>query len=236
MSTRSIDALDVLLGADRDLGGDDVRAERPLELLERAEEVGALAVEHVHEQHPRDVELGRARPQPAGGDLDAHHGVDDEHRRLAHAQRAQRVRHEARLAGRVQQVDLALLPLERAERRGDRHLARLLVGVGVRHGAVVGDRAQARVTPGLEQQRLVQRRLPRPSVTDEGDVANTVRCVVHESLPFSGESTIPPSRARAPRSRVFRRIRGPRAGPIRRTRGAPSPAAPARGTTRDACA
>ncbi len=85
-----------------------VRAEGRLELLERAEEVGALAVEHVHEQHPRDVELGRARPQPARRDLDAHHGVDDEHRRLAHAQRAERVGDEARLARRVEQVDLAL--------------------------------------------------------------------------------------------------------------------------------
>ncbi len=106
-----------------------------LELLERAEEVGALAVEHVHEQHPRDVELGRPRPQAARGDLDAHHRVDDEHGRLAHAQRAERVGDEARLAGRVEQVDLALPPLERAERRRDRHLPRLLVGVGVRHGA-----------------------------------------------------------------------------------------------------
>ena len=52
--------------------GDDVRPEGALELLERAEEVGALAVEHVHEQHPRDVELGGPRPQAARRDLDAH--------------------------------------------------------------------------------------------------------------------------------------------------------------------
>src|ERR1700731_3757239 len=65
------------------------------------------AVEHVDEQHPRDVMLGGDLPQPARADLDAHHAVDDEDRRLADAQRAERVGDEARLAGRVEQVDLA---------------------------------------------------------------------------------------------------------------------------------
>ena len=125
-------AADVVLGADRDLGRDDVLAEGGLELVERAEEVGALAVEHVHEDHPREVELGGALPQARRRDLDAHHGVDDEDGRLADAQRAERVGDEAGLTGRVDQVDLAVVPLERAEVRADRHLPRLLVGVGVR--------------------------------------------------------------------------------------------------------
>jgi cell wall assembly regulator SMI1 len=54
-----------------------------------------------------NVELGGARPQALRVDLDAHDGVDDEDRRLADAQRAERVGHEARLARRVEQVDLA---------------------------------------------------------------------------------------------------------------------------------
>ncbi len=53
---------DVVLDADGDLGGDCMGTKRSLDLIECAEEVGALAVEHVHEQHPRDVELGRPRP------------------------------------------------------------------------------------------------------------------------------------------------------------------------------
>jgi hypothetical protein len=106
------DALDVMLGSDRDLGGDRVRTERALELLQRAEEVRTLAVEHVHEQHACDVQLRGAGPQARRGDLHAHHRVDHEHGRLAHTQCAQCVRHEARLAGRVQQVDLAPLPFK----------------------------------------------------------------------------------------------------------------------------
>ncbi len=80
------DAADVLLGPDRDLGGDGVRAEGGLEGVERPEEVGPLAVEHVHEHHAGDVELGGALPEALRRDLDAHDGVDDEDGRLAHAQ------------------------------------------------------------------------------------------------------------------------------------------------------
>jgi hypothetical protein len=58
----------LVLRADRDLRGHDVRAEGVLERVERAEEVGPLAVEHVHVDEAGDAELLRARPQPLGGD------------------------------------------------------------------------------------------------------------------------------------------------------------------------
>ena len=99
-------AAHLVLGADRDLGRHDVRAEGGLQRVERAEEVGPLAVEHVHVDQARHAELGGARPQPLRRDLDAHHGVDHEDGRLAHAQRAERVGDERGLAGRVDQVDL----------------------------------------------------------------------------------------------------------------------------------
>ena len=190
MSTRSITPLTLVLDADRDLGRDDVRAERGLQRVERAVEVGALAVEHVDEQHPRDVALGGDLPQPLRRDLGAHHGVDHEDRRLADAQRAERVGDEARLPGRVEQVDLALVPLERAQRDRDRHLARLLVGLGVGGGGAVLDAAEAVQHAGLEQQRLVQRRLARPAVADERHVANRLRrCVPCLLLSWGGSQT-----------------------------------------------
>ena len=108
MSTRSITPLAFVLAADRDLGRDDVRAERGLQRLERAVEVGALAVEHVDEEHAGDVALGGDLPQPPRRDLGAHHGVDHEDRRLADAQRAERVGDEARLTRGVEEVDLAV--------------------------------------------------------------------------------------------------------------------------------
>ena len=135
-------ALELVLGADRDLGGHHVLAERLLERLEAAEEVRALAVEHVHEDEAGEAELVGALPEPVGGHLDAHHAVDHEHGALAHAQRGQRVGEEARLAGGVDEVDLAVVPAERREARRDRHLARLLVRRGVRDRRSVSHRAQ----------------------------------------------------------------------------------------------
>ena len=173
---------DLVLGADRDLGGDHVRAEGRPEALERAEEVGALAVEHVDEDQAREVELGGALPQSRRVHLDAHHRVDDEHGRLADAQRAERVGDEAGVPGRVEQVDLAVLPFEDRERSRDRHLARLLVRIGVRHGRPLDHGPEPVDHTRLEQQRLVQRGLTTAPVADERHVANAIRGLVHALL------------------------------------------------------
>jgi hypothetical protein len=157
-------AAQLVLGADRDLGGHDMGPEGLLERVQRAEEVGSLAVEHVHVDESRHVQLLRALPQPARGDLDAHHAVDDEDRGLGYAQRPERVGDEAGLAGRVDQVDLHVAPFERGERRGDGHAAGLLVLVGVRDRRTVSHRAEPGRRSRFEQQGLVQRRLPAPSV------------------------------------------------------------------------
>ena len=88
-------------------------------------------------------------------DLDAHHAVDHEHGAFADPQRRQGVGHEAGLAG----VSIRLIlraATERGEAGRDRHLARLLVRGGVRHGRAVGDGAQAVDRSRLEQQGLVQ--------------------------------------------------------------------------------
>jgi hypothetical protein len=155
-----------VLDADRDLGRHDVRPEGGLEALEHAEEVGPLAVEHVHVDEPGDAQLTGALPQPLGADLDAEDAVDHEDGGLADAERAQRVGDERRLAGGVDEVDLHVPPLERRERRGDRHPPRLLVFVGVRDRRAVGHRAEPGRRACLVQEGLVQRRLPAPPVAD----------------------------------------------------------------------
>ena len=185
-------AAELVLRADRDLRRHHVRAEGGLERVQRAEEVGPLAVEHVHVDEPGDAQLGGPLPQPLGGDLDAHHAVDHEHGRLAHAQRAQGVGDEGRLAGRVDQIDLDVAPLEGGQRRGDRHPARLLVLVGVRDGRAVGDRAQPVDGARLEQERLVQRGLAAPAMTDERHVADPAGGMGHACASFARSP--PPSR------------------------------------------
>jgi hypothetical protein len=94
-------ARDLLLGADRDLGGDDVRAEGILELAQHPEEVRALAVEHVDVEEPGHPELLRTRPQPPGPDLHPEHAVDHEDRdSQTRSARARRRRRTARPACR----------------------------------------------------------------------------------------------------------------------------------------
>ena len=110
------DARQLVLAADRDVDGDATVGEQRAELLERAEEVGPLAVEHVHESEARQPELLGARPDPARLHLDAHHRACEHERALHHPQRRHRIAAEPGIAGGVDQVDLAFLPVEMADR------------------------------------------------------------------------------------------------------------------------
>jgi hypothetical protein len=165
----------LVLAADRQVDGDTAVGELRAERLERAEEVGPLAVEHVHEDDPREAEIVGALPEPRRPDLDAHHAADGEQRALDHAQRRDRVALEARVARRVDEVDQAPLPVEVREPGGERHLAPVLVLVRVGDGRPLLDAAEAVRRAGLEERRLDEGRLPGPAVSDDGDVSDLRR-------------------------------------------------------------
>ncbi len=173
-----------MLGPDRDLGRDHVGPEGLLERVERAEEVGPLAVEHVHEDEPREALLVRALPEPLGVDLDPHDRVDDDDRRVDDAQRAQGLGDEGLLAGRVDQVDLAVRVVERRHARADRHRALLLVFLEVGDRGAVVDLPQPVDDPGLEQERLAETGLPAPPMADQRDVADPVGGLVPHGLQY----------------------------------------------------
>ena len=168
------DAPHLVLGADRDLGRDHMWAERLLQRVERGEEVGPLAVEHVDEDESREALGVGAPPEPLGVNLDTGDGIDDDHGGIGDAQRSGRVGDEARLSGGVDQVDLAALVLEAGERGVDRHLPFLLVGLVVGDRRAVGDRPQPVRRAGLEQHRLVKACLAAAAVPDQGDIADPV--------------------------------------------------------------
>ena len=92
----------------------------------------------------------------------------------------------------VDEVDLPALPLQVADRRRERHLALLLVLVPVADGRARLDRTEAVRRTRLEQHRLDERRLSRPTVPDGGDVADLPRLDCHALIPsptrFAGES------------------------------------------------
>ena len=166
------DARELVLDADRDVHGDALRRELRAELLERAEEVGALAVEHVDEDDARESEVGRELPRARRPDLDAHDPGHGQERALDDPRGRPELALEARIARDVDEVQLPPLPLGPRERRRDRELALVLVLVRVRDRRARLDRAEAVDGARLEEQRLDERRLSRPAVADDGDVAD----------------------------------------------------------------
>ena len=157
MWRRSTIARQLVLAADRKLDRDAAVGELLPRRLEHAEEVGALAVEHVDEDDARELLLLGALPDAGGVDLDAHHAAEHDDDALDDPQRRVRVGLEARVARRVDEVDLAVLPLEVAERAREGHAALLLVLVPVGDGRPLLDAAEPVRLSRLEEQRLDER-------------------------------------------------------------------------------
>ena len=175
------DAGQLVLRTDRQMNRDAMLGELFLQRAEDAEEVRALAVEHVHKEHAREVAVGRALPVARCLHLDAHDPADNEEGTLDDADRGHRVTDEAGVARRVDQIDLAVMPLQMADRRGERHLSSLLVLVPVGDCGAGLDRAEPVRRAGLKEHRFDERRLSGTAVSDDGDVANLPRLVGHAS-------------------------------------------------------
>jgi hypothetical protein len=165
------DAVEPGLGPDRHLKHRRLGAEQ-LQVLERVVHAGALAVEPGDEADGRQAALLAPGPHLLGLDLDLAAG------RAQHQHHAGR-RHEAvvgvvqerRVSWRVDQTQLVLLPGDVMERRGDRGLAALLLGLGVERGRAVVDAADARGRAGGEQHGVGDAGLARAALPDDGDVA-----------------------------------------------------------------
>ena len=148
------DPRQLVLRADRDVHGDALRRQLVAERLESAEEVGALAVEHVDEDHSRESELVSEPPRPRRAYLDAHDRGHRHERSLDDARGAAELALESRVAGYVDQVHLPVLPFGVLERHRDRELPLVLVLVRIGHRGSGLDRAQAVDLPRLEEERL----------------------------------------------------------------------------------
>ena len=91
-------------------------------------EVGALAVELVHEDARAGGSLGRQLPRVLRLDLDAVDRGDDDDHGVGGANRGADVADEVRRARRVEDVDLGVLPLDRRHRQRDRDRRRCSSG------------------------------------------------------------------------------------------------------------
>ena len=157
--------------ADRNVHGHDAALEPPPQRVQRAEEVGALAVESVDDDRARQLELRGELPDLLGLHLDAGDRVDDHHRRLDDGEAGPGVGDEVAVPGRVDEVDVMALVVAVRHGRVDRDLPLDLVGVEVGGGGAVIHLAQSGDGAGREQHGLDHRGLAHPAMTNDTDVA-----------------------------------------------------------------
>jgi len=166
------EALEGRLLADRQVKRDQPSLQPPGERLERAEEVGALAVEAVDDDDARQVVLRRELPDLLGLHLDAGDRVHDDDRRLHDPEPRARVGDEIAVPRGVHQVEVMALPVAIRHRGVDRDLSLDFVGVEVGGGRAVVHAAQAGQGAGGEQHGLDLRCLADAAVSNDADVAD----------------------------------------------------------------
>ena len=134
--------LEITLRAPGKLNRDGGAAEKRLDALERAVEAGALAIEFVDDQRARQLEVVGKRPHLFGLHFDSGHGIHHDQRGVGGDERGPRVIDKDVVAGRIQKVDLGLLPLGVSQRGGNGDLALDLLLVEIRNGVAFIDPRQ----------------------------------------------------------------------------------------------
>ena len=163
-------ALEVLLGADRDLDRHGVGAEAVLDHVDAAPEVGAGPVELVDEADPRHLVAVGLAPDRLGLRLHAGDAVEHDHRAIEHAQAALHLDGEVHVPGRIDDVDAMVVPERRRRRGSDRDAALLLLGHPVHGGRALMDLAELVDLLRVEEDPLGDGRLARVDMGDDSDV------------------------------------------------------------------
>ena len=101
--------------------------------LQRAFEARTLAIEPVDHDEAGKAELLGGLPGFLGLHLHAGHGIDDDERRIGHAQPGACVGEKVRHSGRIDDVDLGFVPLGVGQARGERMFAGYFFLVEVSH-------------------------------------------------------------------------------------------------------
>ena len=166
------DAGEAGLAPDRHLEGGEASLEALLQRLEGADEVGALAVEAIDDDHARQPVLVGELPHLLRLHLHARHRVDHHDGGARHAEPRAGVGDEVAVSGGVDEVEAMALVVAEGHRGVQGNLALDLVGIEIGGGGAVVDLAEARGRAGGEEDRLDERRLAHAAVAHERDVAN----------------------------------------------------------------
>ena len=171
ISTRSMTPRKSLSDADRELHDGRDRVEAVADHLDAALEVGADAVHLVDEAEARHVVLVGLAPHRLGLRLDAGDRVEHRDRAVEDAQRALDLDREVDVAGRVDDVDLAVAPLRGGRGRRDRDAALLLLDHVVHDRGAFVHLTDLVGAAGVVEDALGRRGLARVDVGHDPDVA-----------------------------------------------------------------
>jgi hypothetical protein len=186
------DASQILLGAQREGKNDRVGAKTLTDVGDHRLEVGAGAVELVDEGQARHPIAIRAHPHAVALRFDPCDAAENADRAVEHAQRPLDFSGEVDVPGRVDNVDLVLVPGGGGGRRGDRDSALTLFGHPVHGRGPFVDLAHAMFFAGVEEDAFGRRRLARIDVGNDSDVAHPVERSRHDNhLHFKGPSCDP---------------------------------------------
>ena len=181
------DALEVVLGTDRQLDDQGLGAEAVFDGLHGEVEVRAQLVHLVDEADPRHVVLVGLTPHLLGLGLDALFAVEHRNGAVEHPQRALDLDGEVDVAGGVDDVDLVLVPEARDGGGGDGDTPLLLLFHPVGGRGTVVRLTDLVVDTGVEEDALSRRRLAGVDMRHDADVADLVQIGQHvlcHKIPF----------------------------------------------------
>ena len=166
------DALERLFGSDGQNDRHGAGAKAVVDLLDDVQEVRADAVHLVDEGDAGNLVLVSLTPHRLGLRLDAADGAEHGHGPVKHAQGALDFNGKIYVAGSVNQVDVAILPLAGDGRRGDRDAALTLLSHPVHRRSAVVNLTDLVVHAREEQDSLGGRRLAGVDVGRDANVTD----------------------------------------------------------------
>ena len=157
--------------------GNGGAAEVSLDAFQGALEVGAFAVELVDDDGARQLEIFGEAPHLFGLRFDAGHAVHQHQRGVGGDQGGARVVNKDVEAGRIEEVDLGLLPLGHGDGGGDGDFALDLLLVEIGNGVAFVDAGKAVGGSGGEEQPGGERGLAGIAVAHHADVPDVLAFV-----------------------------------------------------------
>src|SRR5262249_10687875 len=145
------DPFEIALLADGKVNGDGGASKHFLDTIEGALKIGALAIEFIYDDSPREIVFVGEGPDFFSLHLDAGHAIDQDKRGIGRDQGGLRIVNKDVVPGGVQDVDLGLFPLGNGDGCGDRDFAADLFVIEVRNRVAFIDSEEAVRSSGGEE-------------------------------------------------------------------------------------